>query len=302
VTDWSVRRAGVIQVLAAILSLSITPILIKVGLAAQVDPVSLLTARLVVAAIALWVVVLVFRPQARSIDLRGLGSCALVALANCTSLLGFYVALSRIDASVAHVIFALYPAAALCLLALRGERIPTLGFVRLGLGLAGVYLLVGLDSGVEATGAALASLAAVAYALHLTMIQWRLGSYAAETVALYVITLMALFISIVRVVSFAPWAPLPPVAWTVVIITGLLSTVVARLLLFAGIRRIGSGQAALLGPFETLLTVIWATLFLGEHLSARQALGGILILGSALLAATPAATHDALQDGSPDSS
>lgn len=55
------------------------------------------------------------------------------------------------------------------------------------------------------------------------------------------------------------------------------------LILFAGIRRIGSAQTALLAPVETLLAVSWAVLFLGDRLPALQWGGGVLILLSMVL-------------------
>jgi drug/metabolite transporter (DMT)-like permease len=64
----------------------------------------------------------------------------------------------------------------------------------------------------------------------------------------------------------------------------VVSTFIARLLLFSGIRRLGSGQFALLAPLETLLTVIWSYLFLQERLTAIQWAGGLLILFSMVLA------------------
>jgi drug/metabolite transporter (DMT)-like permease len=52
----------------------------------------------------------------------------------------------------------------------------------------------------------------------------------------------------------------------------------------AAVDRIGGGQMTLLAPLETLLTLIWATAFLGERLAPLQLVGGALVLGSALLA------------------
>jgi drug/metabolite transporter (DMT)-like permease len=54
--------------------------------------------------------------------------------------------------------------------------------------------------------------------------------------------------------------------------------------MFSGLQRIGGGQVALLMPLETLLSVLWAVLFLQERLTLWQTLGGVLILSSALLA------------------
>jgi drug/metabolite transporter (DMT)-like permease len=49
------------------------------------------------------------------------------------------------------------------------------------------------------------------------------------------------------------------------------------------VKKIGSGETALINPFETVFTVIWAMLFLGDRLSGWQWLGGALILVSAFL-------------------
>jgi drug/metabolite transporter (DMT)-like permease len=64
----------------------------------------------------------------------------------------------------------------------------------------------------------------------------------------------------------------------------VVSTFLSRMLMVAAISRIGSGQMALLTPVETLLTITWSMLFLGERLAPLQLVGGALILVSALLA------------------
>ncbi len=275
---------GLLQVLLAVLCLSITPTLIKVGLTANIDPVTLLALRLLVATTAFWIVFALFWPRYLRIDRKGLAGCAAVATANSVSLICYYLALTHIDVSVAHMIFSLYPVAALLFLAMRGEHITRLSLVRLGLAILGVYLLIGPGGEVNMVGVLLVLATATSYALHLTLSQWYLSEVASQTVALYVVTIMAVILSVVRLLQFEPWQPLPPVGWGIVLVTGLVSTVLARLAMFAGIKNVGSGQAALLGPTETFLAILWAILFLGERLSPLQWVGGLLILSSALLA------------------
>ena len=54
-----------------------------------------------------------------------------------------------------------------------------------------------------------------------------------------------------------------------------MGTYLAQMALFAAVRSIGSGQMALLGPLETLFTVIYGRpLFLQERLSSLQWAGG----------------------------
>ncbi len=94
---------------------------------------------------------------------------------------------------------------------------------------------------------------------------------------------MALVVQL-PVAFFTPSAPLDANGWAVVLWSAVLGTFLARMLNLTGIRLLGGGQMALLAPFETVLTVTWAALLLGEALSALQLLGGSLVLVSVGLA------------------
>ena len=65
----------------------------------------------------------------------------------------------------------------------------------------------------------------------------------------------------------------------------VISTFLARLCFYAAIQRMGSGQMSLLMLLETMMSVTWSVLFLGEQLFQWQWLGAGFILVSALLAA-----------------
>lgn len=72
--------------------------------------------------------------------------------------------------------------------------------------------------------------------------------------------------------------------WAAILVLAVVSTYLARLAFFGSIARIGGAQTALLTPLEILLTITWSVIFLGERLTPVQWLGGLLILGSAMLA------------------
>jgi drug/metabolite transporter (DMT)-like permease len=265
-------------------SVSIAPALIKVGLTSAVDPMALLALRMVSATLVFWPIAILFWPDKLRIDRKGLVRCTAVAMANTTSLSCFYLALTRIDASIGLMVFSLYPLAAVLMLAVRGEPITRRTVVRLGLATLGVYLLLGFSGQIDLLGVLLALGAAVGYALHFNLIQWHLGGYPSQTVALYTITTMGILTTVIRLLQWSPWQPLSLLGWGTILGTGLISTVLARLALFAGIHRLGSGQVAMLGPVETFLSVFWTFLFLGERLSIIQWAGGFLIIFSATLA------------------
>ncbi len=277
------RLDGLLLVLLAVFCLSLVPLLVKFGLAAAADPLALLALRMVVAALTLWGFFAAFQPAMLRINQRGLLRCVVVAASNATGLLCYYAALTRIDISVAHVTFSLYPAIALILLAMRGEPLTRLSLARLILALLGVYLLVGPGGHVDFIGILLVIGTATFYALHMNLVQWYLGDYRSQTVAVYVVSSMAVMLSAVYSFRLGQWQSFSATGWLVIFVTGVVSTAVARLAMFAGIQRIGSGQTALLGSVETLLVVLWGIMFLGERLTLVQWLGGILIIASAVL-------------------
>jgi drug/metabolite transporter (DMT)-like permease len=72
--------------------------------------------------------------------------------------------------------------------------------------------------------------------------------------------------------------------WLIVGVLAVVSTYLARLALYGALRRVGSGQIALLWPLQTLLIIVLSVIFLHERLTPVQWGGGVLILASALLA------------------
>jgi drug/metabolite transporter (DMT)-like permease len=279
------QTRGVLLVLLASLCLSTAPTAIKLGFAAEADPVTQLTFRLLIGALTLWIVFFLLDKSKLKIDRQGLFWCAVVGGSNTISLLSFYVAATLMDVSIAIVTFSAFPVSTLGLLALKGEKILGLHWVRIILAIVGVYLLVGPGGEVNPLGIGLVLITAMFYALHITLIQWRLSGYPSRTITVYILSFMALYYGIIYLLTGHTMPTLTPTGWGVVLWTAVLATAIARLAMFTGIRHIGSGQTALLGPLEVLLSIIWAVSILDERLSMIQWLGGALILISALLAA-----------------
>lgn len=280
------RFSGTTLILFAIFCLSILPPLIRVGLTEDVQPVPMLTIRLLIASVILWFIFGLSQPRVLRIGFRGLMACTAVAATDTFASICYYHAFTHISTSIAHVIFSLYPVMALLLLSIRGERFSPLQVVGLVLALAGVYFLVGPGGTVNSVGATLAFGASLGYASTLALTQWFLREYDPRTVALYVMSIMTALMMGVWLVQGQGLQTISPIGWTVILITAIVSTAVARVALFAGIQRAGSGRTALLAPMETLLAVAWTVLFLGDRLTAWQWVGGVLVLVSMNLVMT----------------
>jgi len=270
--------------LAATAAYSIAPPVARAAILSGMDPTTLLMARLVISTALLGGTLLLTARQRVQIDRRGLIVCTVAGLSNGVGMLTFFWSLTRIDSSVASMIFALSPLVALGMLALRGEKFTYRNTFRVGLGTAGVYLLIGPGGQVDWLGVGLALVSAFTVPFHLILIQWYLQGYDSRTVTLYMVAAMTAVVSAWWLVQGAQWNAPGLQGWIYVVVLAVVSTYLARLAMFVAILGIGGGQMALLAPLETLLTVIWSGLFLAERLAPLQWAGGSLILLSAVLA------------------
>jgi drug/metabolite transporter (DMT)-like permease len=255
---------------------------------AGMNPTTLLAARYTIAAILLSATLRFIsapNPNQRGIqiDRRGLMLCGAAGVASGAATLSYFWSFSRINASISAMLVSLYPLIVLVLLALRGERFTFLKSLRLGLGVGGVYLLLGPGGKVDALGVSLALTSALCFAVQLVIIQWYLGTYPSSLVTYYVVATTALLVAGLWLVGGAAWYVPGWQVWAAIIVLAVVSTYLSRLAMFSAIQSLGSGQVALLSPLETLLAVVWSVAFLQESLSLIQWAGGSLILASAVL-------------------
>jgi len=112
--------------------------------------------------------------------------------------------------------------------------------------------------------------------------QWVLADVHARTVTLYVLTTMAVVVGLARITNGQPFAPISLPGWQAILSLAVV-TALSRLLMFAGLRRLGGAQTALLSITEVLTTLLVALLMLGERLSLMQWIGAVILLTSVVL-------------------
>lgn len=291
------QARGTLLVLLAAVLLSTLPTVVKVGLA-EAPALSLLAPRLLLGAALLWVWLAATRPHRLRIDSQGRWDTALAGGLNGLSLTFFYLGMQYTGASIVILVFTCYPALLLLWLRLRGEAVTRLDIVRLLLALAGIWLVASPGGGADPRGVLFGLASAFVYSLYILVIHTRLVSYPATTQAVWVVTFLALAVSGARVLLL-PFEPLSWTAWGVVLWSGILGTAIGRVLMMSGIRLLGGGQTALLMPAETVMTVTWAALILGERLSVVQMLGAALVLGSVVLATARQGLRRRARSGDP---
>jgi drug/metabolite transporter (DMT)-like permease len=279
----SSQAQGVYAALASAVVLGLAPIFGKQAILAGAPPLSVVMLRTELAMASLWVIFLLFLRRYLAIYPFGLASCLAAGVINGLGSLMYYSGLGRLDASLAQLLYTLYPLFLTLFSRLEGHAISRATLLRLALGLAAVYLLTRHGPlQPDWLGAALMLAAGFMYAAHLAVNQRVLYDVPAPTVALYTLSAMAITVTLGYFAAGAPALPRTGVAWQPILMLTAV-TLLSRLFLFSGLKRLGGVQTALIGLSELLVTVLAALILLGEKLTAIQWLGAAILAASVLL-------------------
>ncbi len=197
----------------------------------------------------------------------------------------FFAALARLDASLTAIVLYTYPAfVTLAALAL-GRASPdarTVGaLVAASAGLA--LVLLGPGTGAfDLAGAALALGASVTYTTYILVSDGMTRSVPPLALAALVCAGAAATCTGAGLVSGTLDLGLGAEAWLWLVLIALVSTVLPVTTFFAGLRRVGPPEAAILSTFEPPVTLALAAVALGERLAPVQLLGGALVLAAAV--------------------
>jgi len=213
------------------------------------------------------------RPLAVAI---GMGAIGYVGQAVC-----YFSALNHASAGLVALLLYAYPTL-VCLLAaiVLREPLTRRRIALLVVSFAGIALTLGGGHGTP-TGIALGLGAAAFYSVYIIVGARELGNtdaLASTTVVCISAASTLLIASLFR----APQFPGIWWSWAAVGAIAIVSTVVAIITFFAGLKRVGAATASIASTLEPVVTVILAWLILGETLSPIQLVGGALILASAI--------------------
>jgi drug/metabolite transporter (DMT)-like permease len=279
------EREGILFCVVAATAYSVTAIFAKLAYAAGVNVLTLLLLRYLVAATFFWVLILRSGHglPPRSTLTRGL---LLGAIAQAGQTWLFGSALKRIDAALAILLLYAYPAmVTIGAVLIRRERLTPQRVVALVVATAGVVLVVSgphRDT-YDVAGVLLAFGAALVYTCTLLTGHAILRAIQPMTLAGLVATGAAISFTTIGVASgglrfdFSPWG------WFPIIGLALFASVLATVMNYSGMTRVGPTVASIIGTLEIPLGVLLATLLLGERLSPVSIAGGALVVAAVVL-------------------
>ena len=276
------RFNGISAALGSALFLGVVPIFGKQAILGGFTPFAVVALRTGIASGLLLILMLIFQRKYFYIYPVGLAGCLLAGIVNGIGSIFYYSALSRIDASIGHLLYSFYPLFVAFWLLLDRYPISRLTVFRLMLSFPGMFLLISAGhSTVDLVGAGFMLLSAGLYALHVIINQRVLYEVPAPTVTFYTLISMAVTV-VIAFFLFHPQLPTTETSWWPVLGMAII-TFLSRLTLFLGIKHLGGLQTALLGLSELLITVMLAWLWLGETLSPLQWVGAAFVFASLLL-------------------
>jgi drug/metabolite transporter (DMT)-like permease len=198
----------------------------------------------------------------------------------------YFAAIGRLDVSLVSLLLYTYPAfVTLAALAL-GRAAPSLRTgVALTVASAGLVLVL-LAAGTGAfdlAGALIALGASLTYTSYILVSDRIVDDVDPLVLSALVLTGAAFSFAVTGALTGSLDFALSPAAWLWIVLIAVVSTVIAVSCFFAGLRRVGPSEAAILSTFEPVVTVTLAFLVLGERLAPLQLAGGALVLGAVIV-------------------
>ena len=227
----------------------------------------------------------------------------------------YYAGLETVPVSLAALIVYIYPAVVAVLSLRYGRRLQgRRAWFALGLALVGVALALGGipdDALPPLTGLILIVVSPLIYAVWI-ILSARLagerkeavgdagdgGADAAAATALMMTGTAATY-WLTGLALGVPLAPteIPTAAWPGLVGVGVVATFVAIQTFYAGAKRVGAAQAALVSTIEPFYTITLAAILFGESLAPIQLAGGVLIILGVLIAQAPAEAFSSIRPG-----
>lgn len=279
------RLVGVFLIVVSASCFGAMAIFARLAYEAGTDPITVLFLRFSIAGIFMVLVMAakgITFPKGRTlISLSLMGALGYVGFS-----LAFFTALTMVPAGLVAILLYLYPAFVTVLATIFLKKPVTIfKFAALSMTFAGTILIIGLDGGSgRILGIVLGITAAVLYSIYIIVgsrVILNAGAFPASTVV--IISAGVIFSGVVAVKGGQ--FPQTLIGWIAVFAIALVSTALAIVTFFAGLKRIDPANASMISTLEPVVTVSLAVVILGESVSIPKIIGGIMILAAVILLA-----------------
>jgi len=276
------RLFGIFLICISAASFGAMAIFARLAYAAGADPITVLFLRFSIAGIFMACAMIVKRltfPKGQSlIMLILMGGIGYVGQSFC-----YFTALTMVSAGLVAILLYLYPTFVTILSAiLLKSPITKLKITALAFSLTGTFLIIGVDGGGKLLGIFLAVIAPVIYSFYIitgSKIVSMAGAFPSSAVVMISAAVVFSGVIALKVPSF----PTSLTGWVSIFAIALISTVLAIVTFFAGLRRLDPSTASMISTMEPVVTVALASAILGEEITFLKSAGGLMVLAAVLL-------------------
>ena len=192
----------------------------------------------------------------------------------------FFFGVERIDTSLATVIFYTYPAFVVLASWVVFRHTPSVRMtVCLIVAVLGTALTAGQISTGSGLGVALMFGAAIWYTGYI-LISSKITGQSGAFVSLTYVMVGAAVSHLLLLALLRPSLPQDTTGWLAVFAAAIISTVVAMGFFFAGVSRIGPGEAAVFSTIEPVVSIAVGVYALDENLTTTRIVGALCVLVS----------------------
>lgn len=279
------KMAGTVFIIISAAAFGLMAIFAKYAYAAKLNLLTMLSLRFFIAAVVLWLAVLVKRenfriPKTQLLALAGLGALGYGLMSTF-----FFSAVKLIPASITSILLYTYPVIVTLLSAwMYEERITTYKVTSLVISSVGLVMVVGAAfNGLNFLGVLCGALAAVFYSLYVVLSNKLVDKVNSLIMTTYIMTSAAIIFNIVGWSTGSVNLDISGQGWLAVFGIAVISTAVALLTFFRGMRLVGPSKASIISTIEPVITIAAAFILFAERLTLTQVAGAALVIAAVLL-------------------
>jgi drug/metabolite transporter (DMT)-like permease len=272
---------GIIFILISGASFGLLPWFARTAYDHGTEPLGMLAVRFTFASVVL-LAIHSFRKKGISLPSRKLGVqlFLLGAVGYAPQATFFFFGVERIDTSLATVIFYTYPAFVVLASWAVFRHSPSMRMtVCLIVAVFGSALTAGQISSGSGIGVALMFGAALWYTGYI-LVSSKIAGQSGAFVSLTYVMVGAAVSHLLLLALMRPSLPQDTTGWLAVFAAAIVSTVIAMGFFFAGVSRIGPGEAAVFSTIEPVVSIAVGVYALDENLTTTRIIGALCVLVS----------------------
>jgi drug/metabolite transporter (DMT)-like permease len=272
---------GIIFILISGASFGLLPWFARTAYDHGTEPLGMLAVRFTFASIVL-LAIHSFRKKEISLPSRKLGVqlFLLGAVGYAPQATFFFFGVERIDTSLATVIFYTYPAFVVLASWVVFRHTPSVRMTAcLIVAVFGTALTAGQISSGSGIGVALMFGAALWYTGYI-LVSSKIAGQSGAFVSLTYVMVGAAVSHLLLLALLRPSLPQDTTGWLAVFAAAIVSTVIAMGFFFAGVSRIGPGEAAVFSTIEPVISIAVGVYALDENLTTTRIIGALCVLVS----------------------